>query len=78
MTPHAPAPQLAPTHPLRHSRCSANRRAEKFSQLVSQYLTDARELLGDDGEAYKKAIVDRYPDYHAPAMIDIANQYLFG
>jgi hypothetical protein len=45
---------------------------------VSQYLTDARELLGDDGEAYKKAIVDRYPDYHAPAMIDIANQYLFG
>ncbi|TDO35605.1 glyoxylase-like metal-dependent hydrolase (beta-lactamase superfamily II) [Kribbella sp. VKM Ac-2527] len=45
---------------------------------LSQYLMDARELLGDDGEAYKKAIVDRYPDYRAPAMIDIANQYLFG
>ena len=44
---------------------------------LSQYLTDARELLGDDGEAYKKSILDRYPNHRSPFLIDIANQYLF-
>ncbi|NEA98083.1 MBL fold metallo-hydrolase [Streptomyces sp. SID13726] len=44
---------------------------------VRRYLTDARELLGDDGEAYKAAIVDRYPSYAGPFIIDIANRSLF-
>ena len=42
------------------------------------YLTAARELLGDDGHAYKKAITDRFPTYGAPFVIDIGNLYLFG
>ncbi|MFG2810861.1 hypothetical protein [Streptomyces massasporeus] len=41
-------------------------------------LADARELLGDDGEAYKKAIVNRYPSHVGPFIIDIANRSLFG
>lgn len=45
---------------------------------VGRYLTDAEELLGDDGEAYKEAIVDRYPRYGGRFVIDIANRYLFG
>jgi len=45
---------------------------------ITRYLADARELLGDDGDAYKKAIVDRYPSYGGPFLIDIANRYLFG
>ncbi|GLP70258.1 MBL fold metallo-hydrolase [Streptomyces sp. TUS-ST3] len=44
---------------------------------VRRYLTDARELLGDDGQAYKKAIVDRYPSHVGPFIIDIANRSLF-
>jgi glyoxylase-like metal-dependent hydrolase (beta-lactamase superfamily II) len=50
---------------------------EVYTELL-RYLADARELLGDDGEAYKKAITDRYPGYGSPFLIDIANQYLFG
>jgi hypothetical protein len=38
----------------------------------------ARELLGDDGNAYKTAITKRYPDYRGAFIIDIANRYLFG
>jgi glyoxylase-like metal-dependent hydrolase (beta-lactamase superfamily II) len=45
---------------------------------VRRYLADAHELLGDDGDAYKKAIVDRYPSYVGPFIIDIANRSLFG
>jgi len=45
---------------------------------LRRYLADARELLGDDGEAYKKAIIDRYPAYGGAFIIDIANGYLFG
>ncbi|MEU3935694.1 MBL fold metallo-hydrolase [Streptomyces sp. NPDC029044] len=45
---------------------------------VLRYLTDARELLGDDGDAYKKAIVGRYPAHVGPFIIDIANRSLFG
>ena len=45
---------------------------------VRRYLADAREVLGDDGDAYKKAIVDRYPSYVGPFLIDIANRSLFG
>ncbi|MGW3953118.1 MBL fold metallo-hydrolase [Streptomyces sp. NPDC004752] len=45
---------------------------------LGRYLADARELLGDDGEAYKKAILERYPSYGSPFLIDIGNQYLFG
>ncbi|MEU5595011.1 MBL fold metallo-hydrolase [Streptomyces sp. NPDC020298] len=45
---------------------------------VRAYLAEARELLGDDGEVYKKAIVDRYPSYVGPFLIDIANRSLFG
>ncbi|MDX3799173.1 MBL fold metallo-hydrolase [Streptomyces sp. AK04-3B] len=44
---------------------------------IRGYLADARELLGDDGQAYKKAIVDRYPAYVGPFIIDIANRSLF-
>lgn len=45
---------------------------------VRRYLADAHDLLGDDGDAYKKAIVDRYPSYVGPFLIDIANRSLFG
>ncbi|MET9658444.1 hypothetical protein [Streptomyces sp. NPDC006510] len=37
-----------------------------------------RELLGDDGDAYKKAITKRYPAYQCAALIDVANAYMFG
>ncbi|WP_406327027.1 MBL fold metallo-hydrolase [Streptomyces sp. NBC_00203] len=50
---------------------------EVYAEL-RQYLTDAHELLGDDGETYKKAILERYPSYGGPFLIDIGNQYLFG
>ncbi len=50
---------------------------EVYSELRS-YLAAARELLGDDGAAYKKAILERYPSYGGPFLIDIGNQYLFG
>ncbi|WP_328930836.1 MULTISPECIES: MBL fold metallo-hydrolase [unclassified Streptomyces] len=49
---------------------------EVYAQ-VHRYLDDARELLGDDGQAYKKAIVDRYPSHIGPFTIDIANRSLF-
>ncbi|WP_086661537.1 MBL fold metallo-hydrolase [Lentzea kentuckyensis] len=49
---------------------------EVYTELLA-YLADARELLGDDGEAYKKAIVDRHPGYRGSFVIDIANRYLF-
>jgi len=45
---------------------------------VRSYLADAHELLGDDGDTYKKAIVDLYPSYVGPFIIDIANRSLFG
>ncbi|WEH14819.1 MBL fold metallo-hydrolase [Streptomyces sp. VNUA24] len=44
---------------------------------IRRYLDDARELLGEDGDAYKKAIVDKYPDHVGPFIIDIANRSLF-
>jgi glyoxylase-like metal-dependent hydrolase (beta-lactamase superfamily II) len=44
---------------------------------IRRYLADARELLGDDGDAYKKAIVDKYPGHVGPFIIDIANRSLF-
>ncbi|WP_020138337.1 MBL fold metallo-hydrolase [Streptomyces sp. 351MFTsu5.1] len=44
---------------------------------VRRYLDDARELLGEDGEAYKKAIIDKYPSHVGPFIIDIANRSLF-
>jgi glyoxylase-like metal-dependent hydrolase (beta-lactamase superfamily II) len=50
---------------------------EIYAEL-HRYLSDARELLGDDGDAYKKAIMDRYPAYGGAFVIDIANRYLFG
>ncbi|MEU6142692.1 MBL fold metallo-hydrolase [Streptomyces sp. NPDC047081] len=50
---------------------------EIYAELRS-YLADARELLGDDGEAYKKAILGRYPSYGGAFLIDIANRFLFG
>ncbi|GAB7109717.1 MBL fold metallo-hydrolase [Streptomyces phaeofaciens JCM 4814] len=46
-------------------------------EQVHRYLNDARELLDDDGQAYKKAIVDRYPSHVGPFIIDIANRSLF-
>ncbi|WP_266377040.1 MBL fold metallo-hydrolase [Streptomyces canus] len=48
-----------------------------FAEMAA-YLEAAGELLGDDGEAYKQAIIERYPDYAAPFVIDIGNFYLFG
>ncbi|MGX2992806.1 MBL fold metallo-hydrolase [Streptomyces sp. JNUCC 64] len=50
---------------------------EVFAEMT-RYLDDARELLGGDGEAYKKAILERYPDWRAAPLVDIGNQYLFG
>lgn len=47
-----------------------------FAEL-ERYLADAAELLGDDGAAYKAAIIDRYPGYGGQFVIDIANRYLF-
>ena len=46
-------------------------------QELGDYLKAAAELLGDDGEAYKKAILARYPEYDGAFLIDIANMYLF-
>lgn len=51
--------------------------AEIYDEL-RRYLADAHELLGNDGEEYKKAILQRYPSYGGPFLIDIANQFLFG
>jgi glyoxylase-like metal-dependent hydrolase (beta-lactamase superfamily II) len=48
-----------------------------FAEL-SQYLADAQRLLGDDREAYKNAILGRYPDWRGAFLIDIGNQYLYG
>ena len=50
---------------------------EVFAE-IGRYLADASQLLGEDGEAYKKAIVDFYPSYRGAFLIDIANRYLFG
>ena len=48
-----------------------------FAEMV-EYLQAAGELLGDDGQAYKQAIIDRFPAYGIPFVIDISNYYLFG
>ncbi|GAA4729474.1 hypothetical protein [Phytohabitans rumicis] len=48
-----------------------------FTEMAG-YLAVAAELLGDDGEAYKRAILARFPAYDGPFLIDIGNQYLFG
>ena len=45
---------------------------------MAEYLQAARELLGDDGQAYKQAIIERFPTYRIPFIIDIGNYYLFG
>ncbi len=45
---------------------------------LTDYVNAGRELLGDDGDAYKKAITARYPDYQGAALIDVANAYMFG
>jgi hypothetical protein len=45
---------------------------------MAEYLDAARELLGDDGQAYKQAIIERFPTYGIPFVIDISNYYLFG
>ncbi|MGW2636680.1 hypothetical protein [Streptomyces sp. NPDC001348] len=46
-------------------------------EVVRRCLADARELLGDDGDAYKKAIVDRYPAHVGPFIIGIAHRSVF-
>jgi glyoxylase-like metal-dependent hydrolase (beta-lactamase superfamily II) len=49
-----------------------------FAEMV-EYLQAAGELLGDDdGQAYKQAIIDHFPAYGIPFVIDISNYYLFG
>ncbi|MEV5177070.1 MBL fold metallo-hydrolase [Streptomyces flaveolus] len=50
---------------------------EVFDEL-RRYLADAGELLADDGEAYRQAILARYPAWGGRFLIDIGNQYLFG
>ncbi|QIY93372.1 MBL fold metallo-hydrolase [Streptomyces sp. S1D4-11] len=45
---------------------------------LTDYVNAGRELLGDDGDAYKKAITARYPTYKGAALIDVANAYMFG
>jgi hypothetical protein len=45
---------------------------------LTDYVNAGRELLGDDGDAYKKAITERYPAYQGAALIDVANTYMFG
>jgi glyoxylase-like metal-dependent hydrolase (beta-lactamase superfamily II) len=45
---------------------------------LGSYLDAGRELFGDDGEAYKEAITQRFPTYRGAVLIDIANGYLFG
>ncbi|MCX4760196.1 hypothetical protein OG562_04200 [Streptomyces sp. NBC_01275] len=44
---------------------------------MTAYLEAADDLLSDDGEAYKQAIIERYPAYAAPFVVDIGNFYLF-
>lgn len=41
-------------------------------------LADAEQLLGDDGKAYKNAMLERNPDWCGASLIDVANQYLYG
>ena len=57
-----------------HGRPAAR---EVYAEL-GRYLADAGELLGEDGEAYKRAIMERYPSYGGSFLIDIGNRYLFG
>ncbi|MEU6201210.1 MBL fold metallo-hydrolase [Streptomyces sp. NPDC047061] len=45
---------------------------------MAEYLQVARELLGDDGQAYKEAMIKRFPTHRIPFIIDIGNYYLFG
>lgn len=45
---------------------------------LTDYVDAGRELLGDDGDAYKKAITARFPDYQGASLIDIANAFMFG
>jgi glyoxylase-like metal-dependent hydrolase (beta-lactamase superfamily II) len=44
----------------------------------AEYLQAAHELLGGDGQAYKQAIIERFPALGIPFVIDISNYYLFG
>ncbi|MFJ1805654.1 MULTISPECIES: hypothetical protein [unclassified Streptomyces] len=48
-----------------------------FAEMAA-YLETAGDLLGDDGDAYKRAIIERYPACAIPFVIDIGNFYLFG
>jgi hypothetical protein len=45
---------------------------------LTDYLNAGRDLLGDDGDAYKLAITERDPTYHGAALIDVAHAYMFG
>ncbi|MGW0561470.1 MBL fold metallo-hydrolase [Streptomyces sp. NPDC003016] len=45
---------------------------------LTGYINAGRALLGDDGDAYKRAITGRYPTYKGAALIDVANAYMFG
>jgi hypothetical protein len=38
----------------------------------------AADPLGDDGDAYKRAILERFPSHGGPFLVDIGNRYLFG
>ncbi|MGW7674227.1 MBL fold metallo-hydrolase [Streptomyces sp. NPDC054775] len=50
---------------------------EIWAELTA-YINASRELLGDDGDAYKRAITGRFPDYQGASLIDIANTFMFG
>ncbi|MFD6285810.1 MBL fold metallo-hydrolase [Streptomyces sp. NPDC060205] len=45
---------------------------------LTDYINAGREALGDDGDAYKKEITERFPDYQGAPLIDIANAFMFG
>lgn len=48
-----------------------------FDEMAA-YLREARRLLGNDGEAYKRAITAWFPGWGSELLIDIGNSYLFG
>lgn len=43
---------------------------------LTDYVNAGRQLLSDDGDAYKKAVTARYPTYRGAALIDVANAYM--
>ncbi|WP_207406220.1 hypothetical protein [Rathayibacter sp. SD072] len=51
---------------------------QEVLKQMQAYLAVASDVLGTDGEAYKRTMLERFPELGAPFVIDIGNCYLFG